>query len=236
MQAVPDIQILPLSRIEHLDAVVDLQRNIWGYGDLEVEGRAILTVASRFSGQVLGAFAGSSLVGFSLAFAALQQGRLHSHRVGVLPDFQNAGVGRALKLAQREHAMKLGFSVIQWSFDPLRSRNAYFNLCKLGGLAKTYITNLYGITSSPLHGGLPTDRLLIEWDLESERVGRAVAGLSLPAAKTELRLFLAPGEQRLQPEVQQRLRAEFMEAFAAGYVLTGFNPHADQEFYTLEKS
>ena len=235
MQAAPDIQIFPLNRIEHLDQVVELQRKIWGYGDLEVEGRAVLTVASRFSGQVLGAFAGSSMVGFSLAFAALDPGRLHSHRVGVLPDFQNHGVGRALKLAQREHAMRLGLGVIQWSFDPLQSRNAYFNLRKLGGVAKRYITNLYGITSSPLHGGLPTDRLLIEWDLDSQRVRQAIEGTTPPAAPDQLRIRLLPGEQRRKPDVQQRLRADFIEAFAEGYVLTGFEATAGQESYVLEK-
>ena len=235
MAAVADLKIVPLDRIEHLDEVVDLQRKIWGYGDLEVEGRAILTVASRFSGQLLGAFAGTSMLGFSLAFAAVEPGILHSHRVGVLPEFQNAGVGRALKLAQGEHARRFGMRTIQWSFDPLQSRNAYFNLRKLGGVAKRYLTNLYGITSSPLHGGLPTDRLLIEWELDSERVRQAVAGSPLTAADNRLRIFLPSGDQRKKVDVQEQIRAEFIEAFASGYMLTGFEIEAGQEFYVLEK-
>jgi predicted GNAT superfamily acetyltransferase len=120
----PPIQVHPLGSTQELDLVVNLQRLIWSYSDLEVEGRSILTVAPQFSGRLLGAFVGGEVVGFSLAFVALERRCLHSHRVGVLPDYQNSGIGRALKLAQREYAQKLGFQSIHWTFDPLQSGNA----------------------------------------------------------------------------------------------------------------
>src|SRR5580658_1342408 len=142
------IDIRPLADLEHLDEVVALQRTIWGYSDLDVESRALLVIASRFAGQLLGAFDEGKLIGIALAFFTASDGqlRLHSHRVGVLADYQNRGIGRMLKLVQREDALGRGIKVIQWTFDPLQRRNAYFNMEKLGGIARRYIPNLYGIT------------------------------------------------------------------------------------------
>ena len=94
----------------------------------------------------------------------------------VLPEFRDLGIGRRLKLAQREDALARGISLIEWTFDPLQTKNAYFNICRLGAIARRYLTDVYGSTSSPLHAGLPTDRLVAEWHLESERVVDILAG------------------------------------------------------------
>jgi predicted GNAT superfamily acetyltransferase len=231
----PEINIRPLRTHEELDGAVSLQRSVWGYLDLEVDSRSMLTVASRFAGQTLGAFDQDRLIGFSLAFATLPVGRLHSHRVGVHPDYQNLGVGRKLKLAQRADAIARGIGTIQWTFDPLQSRNAYFNIVRLGGIARTYIPNLYGITTSPLHGGLPTDRLLIEWNLQSNRVNQILAGEPIVHCNDSLEIRLPPPIGRTDSTAQAALREQFVDYFSKGYVACGFRKEIDTHIYVLEK-
>ena len=235
----PEIIIRPLRSHEELDAAVTLQSEVWGYSDLEVDSRSMLTVASRFAGQTLGAFdqtAGADrLIGFSLAFASLPFGHLHSHRVGVHPDFQNFGVGRRLKLAQRSDALERGVDQIQWTFDPLQQRNAWFNLVRLGGIARTYVPNLYGITSSPLHGGLPTDRLLIEWNLNSDRVQRVLAGERITPGPDTRNVPLPLPALRSDAQAQARVREQFVRHFREGYTACGFREAGTTHVYVLER-
>ena len=230
------ISIQPLVSHDHIDAAVSLQRAIWGYSDIDLDSRAILTVVSRLAGQLIGAFDAGRLIGFALAFGTLSPNRLHSHRVGVLPEYQNHGVGRRLKLAQREDALEKGIHTIQWTFDPLQPRNAYLNLVRLGGIAKTYIPNLYGVTSSLLHGGLPTDRLLIEWQLESRRVCEVLAGRSPEISEDTWEIDLPASGERHNIAALKRLREEFLQRLNEGYVVTSFRENATRGFYILEKS
>jgi predicted GNAT superfamily acetyltransferase len=227
------ISIRPLLAHEELDGAVVLQRQIWGYHDLEVDSRTILTVATRFAGQVLGAFDQERLVGFSLAFASLPAGHLHSHRVGIHPDYQNRGIGRILKLAQRSDALARGIDVIQWTFDPLQARNAHFNLVRLGAFSRTYIPNLYGVTTSPLHRGLPTDRLLMEWHLQSDRVRRTLAG-EQPPLNEGLREIRVSTSQPADLRTQTRTREQFQDYFQQGYVACGLRMGPDFHIYVLE--
>jgi predicted GNAT superfamily acetyltransferase len=229
------VNIRPLGGQSDLEAAVALQQAVWGYSDLEVDSRAVLTIASRFIGQVLGAFYEERMIGLALAFATVPFGRLHSHRVGVLPEYQNLGIGRKLKLAQREDALARNVPIIQWTFDPLQSRNAHLNLNRLGGIARTYLPNFYGITSSPLHGGLPTDRLLLEWELASERVRKILGGEAPPQSDQIRTLRLPPPGERKNAEVQGRLRSELVALFSENYVLTGFREQGDEQIYVLEK-
>lgn len=231
------IKIEPLADLKHLTEAVTLQKTIWGYSDVDVESRALLVIAGRFVGQVLGAFDEDRLIGIALAFFAVSGNelRLHSHRVGVLPEYQNQGVGRMLKLAQREDALGRGIKVIQWTFDPLMRRNASFNLEKLGGIGRRYIPNLYGITSSPLHGGLPTDRLLIEWELDSPRVLQILSGTRPAPAVEVVRIAIPDLSQHKDPKLQLELRNQLVEKLSSGYAVTGFEKLPDRAFYLLDK-
>ncbi len=231
----PAISIRALCSYPDLDAAVALQREVWGYGDLDVDSQAMLTVASRFAGQLIGAFDQDALIGFTLAFATVPPGRLHSHRAGVHPDYQNCGIGRKLKLAQREDALAKGIPIIQWTFDPLQSRNAYLNLVRLGGISRAYIPNLYGVTTSPLHGGLPTDRLLIEWHLESERVLRVLSGEMIRPGNNIREVRLPAPKHGDRAMVQANLREQFTASFNEGYVITGFHEDCDSHIYVLER-
>ena len=143
-------------------------------------------------GQVLGAFEGDKLVGYTLALAGVRHGvpYLHSHMTGVLAAYRDRGVGRQLKLYQREEALGRGIRLIEWTFDPLETRNAHFNLNRLGAIARQYLPNLYGLTTSPLHRGMPTDRLVAEWMLDSPRVVAAVATGNIEPALDAARVTL----------------------------------------------
>ena len=228
--ATESITVRPLVTTAELDAAVDLQREIWNCSDLEIEPRSILTVASRFSGQMLGAFDGDRMVGFASSFASYPPGHLHSHRVGVHAAYQNRGVGRLLKLAQREDALAHGVSEICWSFDPLQTRNAHFNLNRLGGIARTFLPNLYGETSSPLHGGLPTDRVLLEWHLVSRRVLMALESTPLDPSAESYEIEIPQPER----EAQALLATQLQRAFAQGDAITGFREEGGRAFYSLE--
>jgi predicted GNAT superfamily acetyltransferase len=207
-------------------ACVDLQKEIWGEQDLEVEPATMFVVAAHTGGQVLGAFAGPKLVGYTLAVAGVRNGApfLHSHMTGVLEQYRDQGVGRMLKLFQREEALGRGIRLIEWTFDPLEPRNAHFNLNRLGAICRRILPNLYGITTSPLHRGLATDRLVAEWALDSPRVlaiGRDEGADAVPEgpmielpAGVETWGLQAP--DRLKT-LQDRIRGEFQDWFGRGY-------------------
>jgi predicted GNAT superfamily acetyltransferase len=216
--------------IEEFQRCVALQREIWGEDDLEVEPATLFVVAEETGGQVLGAFDGERLVGYTLALVGFRDGTvfLHSHMTGVLAEYRDRGVGRALKLFQREEALERGIRLIVWTFDPLENRNAHFNLNRLGAIARKYLSNLYGLTTSPLHLGLPTDRLLAEWPLDSARVVAAVEDLAKEPGEAPATIELPAELDRWKQNdtasvarVQTRIREEFTGWFARGYAAVG---------------
>jgi predicted GNAT superfamily acetyltransferase len=161
------------------EGCVELQRQVWGLSDLEIASTLQLIASTLAGGTVqVAATAEGRLVGFAYAFPALRGGHphLHSDMLAVLPEFQKRGVGVRLKLAQREEALARGVDLITWTFDPLQARNAQLNLRRLGARATEFLENVYGVTSSTLHHGLPTDRLFVRWDLRSPRVEERLMG------------------------------------------------------------
>lgn len=216
--------------IEEFQRCVELQRIIWGEVDLEVEPATLFVVASHTGGQVLGAFDGDRLVGMTLAVVGYKDNTvfLHSHMTGVLAEYRDRKVGRMLKLFQRDEALGRGIRLIVWTFDPLEVRNAHFNLNRLGAIARKYLPNLYGLTTSPMHRGLPTDRLVAEWQLDSPRVVAVLSEVTREPQETPAAIELpAELEKWKQDEpaqlakVQERIRGEFSGWFARGYAATG---------------
>lgn len=236
-----EIRIEPVSRLEDLQGCVDLQIAVWGYSDGDVIPRRMFVVAQRIGGQVLGAFDGGRLVGFAMGLPGYREGStyLHSHMLAVLPEYRDAGLGRRLKLAQREEAMAQGLDLIEWTFDPLEIKNAHLNLERLGAIARRYQADFYGPSTSPLQGGLPTDRLYAEWWLRSERVCQRVAGgrperdddvtvverVEVPA---EIYAWKAEaGERHRALEVQRRNQEALEGAFARGLAAVGYERDAE---------
>src|SRR5277367_6856804 len=228
--------------MEEFQRCVALQRKIWGEDDLEVEPATLFVVAEETGGQVLGAFDGERLVGYTLALVGIRNGAvfLHSHMTGVLAEYRDQGVGRALKLFQREEALGRGIRLIVWTFDPLEIRNAHFNLNRLGAIARKYLPNHYGVTSSPLHLGLATDRLLAEWRLDSARVVAAIEDLGKEPAEAPATIELPAELDRWKQndtaqvaKVQAHIREEFMALFARGYAAIGMRRTATGTAYLL---
>jgi predicted GNAT superfamily acetyltransferase len=160
-------------------AIEDLQKEAWGFNDLDTVPAATLMATQHAGGVVLGAFERDMMIGFAYGFAAWEDRRasLHSHMLAVRPDYRNFQAGFYLKLAQRESALAKGLDEITWTFDPLQSLNAHLNFGKLGVISQRYIVNFYGeATSSPLHQGFGTDRLWVRWLLNSDRVTQRLPG------------------------------------------------------------
>ncbi len=244
-RTVTKIVTRPCTTLDELEECVRIQREVWNFSDFELVPADVFVVAQKTGGQVIGAFDGERQIGFTLAFMAAhgQQVYLHSHFAAVLPEYQGGGVGRLLKLAQREDALHRGIKLIEWTFDPLALMNAHFNLNRLGAIIRRYVPNVYGVTSSPLHGNIPTDRFVAEWWLESPRVvarseNRTVptelidAKVTVPRNTTEL---LRSGSAEAAG-IQDRIRQEFQKYFGAGYAVVGLDFEDPQANYLLTKS
>ena len=245
-----DIQIRECLTIEELDNCVRLQRDVFGLPDLEISPRRHLVVSRQAGGWTLGAFTGNGrLAGFVhhlIAVRAADEIVGYSHMMAIDRDFQNHGIGARLKWAQRERALNEGRRFIKWTWDPLQSRNAHFNLNRLGVVVRTYAENFYGTDygTDPAQSnapGLDSDRLFAHWELNSARVQQLAAGGSLETLANVQTTIAIPADwsslvksdvQRARDE-QRRVRQEFQKAFAAGLVCAGFERIADQSRYLL---
>lgn len=225
------IEVRRLTEVPDLHEAVRLQQQVWNFQDIDLLPVRLFVVASKIGGQVFGAFDGSRMVGFCLAIPGLKPGGmhyLHSHMLGVLPEYRNAGVGRRLKLAQREEALARGIGLIEWTFDPLQLKNAYFNVERLGAIVRRHVYNQYGITSNTFDGGLPSDRLVAEWWLSTPRVEGVIARRPLPLPPVEERVEVPAGIDEIRKQDPQRARAiqaslgeQFQKHFSKGLAVVG---------------
>ena len=179
--------IRPLTTLEDCRRVAALEREVWGYADAEdVVPAPVLIVSVKRGGILLGAFdADNVMKGFVYSMPAIKEGRptQWSHMLGVTADVRSTGLGARLKLAQRQVALQMGLELIEWTFDPLQALNAHLNFAKLGVVASEYEENVYGESSSPLHRGTPTDRLIAEWHIRQPHVERRLFQPAQPAMR-----------------------------------------------------
>jgi predicted GNAT superfamily acetyltransferase len=226
------IEIRDLTARAELEEAVRLQKTIWGFAEMELLPVRLFVVATKVGGQVFGAFEGQTMIGFLLAIPGLKAGGefyLHSHMMGVLPEYRNQKVGRMLKFRQRDDALARGIPLVEWTFDPLEIKNAFFNIERLGAVVKRYVLNQYGTTTSHLHGGLPTDRCVAEWHLGSPRVQAVITGVHRDRPPFEVRIPV-PAEiedlRRHNPAraraIQQKIGDTFQDAFERGLTCSGF--------------
>lgn len=212
--------------VDEFKECVALQKEVWNFSDLDTVPLRMFVVADKVGGQIIGAFDGKEMVGFALSIPGMRNGHqyLHSHMLAVRESHRNSGLGRRLKLAQREEALTRGIDLIEWTFDPLEIKNAYLNVRKLGAIARRYTLNQYGMSSSPLQGGLPTDRLIAEWWLRSKRVETLLSSGNLPPAKAEVELAVpaqiydwkaSANDRAKAAQVQSEIREGFLQAFGS---------------------
>ena len=237
---------------EELEACVDMQVEVWGYDASDLIPRKAFLVGLKIGGQVLGAFDtelpgaspegdAGSMIGFAMSLPGMKTGKdtpdgipkpyLHSHMLAVKDGYRNQGLGAKLKLEQRREALSRGIRRMEWTFDPLEIKNAHLNIHKLGAIVRCYSVNFYGVSSSRLQGGLPTDRLVAEWYLDSPRVTEILEGrprtryeiverIEVPASIYQWKASDEDRDRALA--VQEENRLKFQNAFAQGLAVLGF--------------
>ena len=243
---------------DELEACVQLEIETWGYDASDLIPRKTFLIAEKIGGQVIGAFdtefpsatacastsSGSpeSLVGFAFSLPGVKTGHgeprayLHSHMLAVKEHYRNRGLGTQLKLEQRREALLRGIRLMEWTFDPLEIKNAFINIHRLGATVSCYREDFYGLSSSRLQGGLPTDRLLAEWRLDSPRVQAILEGRTAVRQVIEERILVpasiyqwkASEENRERAlAVQQENRLKFQRAFSQGLAVLDFSLDAE---------
>jgi predicted GNAT superfamily acetyltransferase len=247
------IDIRSCKGFDEMEACVQLQIETWGYDESDVTPRKTFMLAQKIGGQVLGAFdselaAGQpggqakALVGFAMSLPGIKQTEsrpqpyLHSHMLSVRASHRNRGLGAQLKWEQRREALSRGITHMEWTFDPLVIPNAFLNIHRLGAISRAYLVDFYGVSSSRLQGGLPTDRLLAEWELDSPRVEATSAQHPAATQGIEERILVPAPIDRWKTseasrdralDVQLENRRKFQHAFSRGLVVLGFSRDAE---------
>ena len=251
------ILIRTCSGQEELEACVQMQVETWGYDASDIIPRKAFLVAQKIGGQVIGAFdtalpgagkngTAESMVGFAMSLPGVKTGKnstdgnpqpyLHSHMLAVRAGYRDRGLGAQLKLEQRREALSRGIRRMEWTFDPLEIKNAHLNIHKLGAIVRNYLVNFYGVSSSRLQGGLPTDRLVAEWYLDSDRVSGVLDGRDTADCEIEEEILVpasiyawksTPEGRKHALAVQNENRQRFQDAFSRGLAVVSFNRDAD---------
>jgi predicted GNAT superfamily acetyltransferase len=258
------IEIRACRGFDELQDCVELEVEIWGYDPTDLVPKKTFLLAQKIGGQVIGAFDNrdqksreqgnegtreqegaepdSQLVGFVMALPGIKSGPggalpyLHSHMLAVKPAYRNRGLGMRLKLEQRLDALSRGIRHMEWTFDPLEIKNAYLNIHRLGAVAREYRPDFYGVSSSRLQGGLPTDRLVAEWELGSDRVLEVLDGRPVIARDIEERIQVpasiyqwksSEADRHRALAVQLENRERFQRAFQKGLAVVGFSLDAE---------
>jgi predicted GNAT superfamily acetyltransferase len=236
------IEVRPLTAHAELVEAVRLQKEIWGFQEIELLPVRLFVVATKVGGQVFGGFDGDRMIGFLLAIPGIKTdgvSYLHSHMMGVLAEYRNRGIGRMLKLLQRSEALERGVTLVEWTFDPLELKNAFFNIERLGAIVRRYVLNQYGTTSSHLHGGLPTDRCVAEWPLATARTTNIIDGRHVPEdvqARIEVPIDIAvlrKSEPAKARDIQKTVSDRFLEELDKGISVIGFERRDDAGVYLL---
>lgn len=245
------VEIREVNTVEEYDACIELQRAAFGLPDLEISPRRHLIVSRMAGGWTLGAFADGRLIGFVHHLTAAKGNEIfgYSHMMAVDPAFQNQGVGAQLKWAQRDRSLAEGRTSIKWTFEPMRARNAHFNLNRLGIVIREYAVNFYGTDYNTSEAekaagvvGFDSDRLFASWELNSPRVealalrqeyaaDAPVLSIEIPADFSSL---LKSDPATAKSEVL-RVRVEFLAALKDGLVCRAFerdDSHPRYLFYS----
>ncbi len=208
------VTIRELTAIEEFESCMELQREGFGRSDLDLMPIRFYVVTRHVGGLVLGAFDGSVMVGFLSGIPGIRDGvpYWHSHMLAVTATHRGSGIGTQLKLAQKERALKQGIRLIEWTFDPLVSRNAYLNIEKLGVIVRRYYPRFYGGDD---------DRLVAEWWLERPR----------PVLGGDRRRVTIPAD--FDPAARVRVREDFLASLTDDFYVAAFERQGATSDYIL---
>lgn len=244
------IEIRECVTVEELADCLQLQRDVFALPEVEMSPVRHFIVTKNAGGFTLGAYYDNKLAGFVLSVPAFLRGEqaFYSHMTAVRYEYQSHGIGAKLKWAQRKRALAEGVKYIKWTFEPVKARNAYFNLEKLGASVLEYQPNFYGTDYSTASQtgkqiGLASDRLFAEWHLDSPKVTALAAGEKFretrePDATVEIMndwLGLVESDPLSALAEQKRIRGEFESAFADGLVGRAFRRDDERPAYLLYK-
>lgn len=239
--------IRPCETVEEFARCALLQKEIWGYPDSEIYPARMFLNITRTGGHVLGAFMDKGpMAAFVVSVPAWRKEHryFYSLLLGVLPTHENQGLGKMLKVAQRKAALRAGIEYIEWTFDPMRAKNAYFNIVRLGAIARRYCPDYYGPILGKLQRKLPSDRLIAEWPLKSARVRKALAGKKpRPARKAATAVVAIPldldalvsRKSARAREWQTSVRTTLQDCFARRLAITGFETTKTEARYILDR-
>jgi predicted GNAT superfamily acetyltransferase len=251
------IEVKRIKDIKDFKKIPEIQKSAWGFLDLDIEPHHLMTRVQKYGGLVQGLFLNGELAGFTYALIGRWKGEhfIYSHMTGVRKEDQKKGFGFLLKKAQREEVLNMGYDVIRWNFDPLESMNAFFNIHRLGIISVEYERDIYGTGESGLHKGLPTDRLIASWNLNSDRVINKMNRKDLPIVEnvpvktpedfTQKTVYIEiPRDIRslkrtdISKALQWRMKTRrlFESAFQKGYAVTDivFSKDKKRIFYKLK--
>lgn len=228
------VEVRELTRIDEQAALVRLLSSIWGRSeDNPVVPPELLRALGKSGNYISGAFAGAELVGATIGFHSTPEHHaLHSHIAGVAASHAGRSIGYAMKLHQRGWALSRGIETIEWTFDPLVARNAYFNIAKLRALPREYLANFYGAMADAINGDDETDRILVRWRLRDDDVVAAASGRPTGPAHTRGAALVAvpPDIERLRAadpaaarHWRQDVRERLTELLADGGRIVGFD-------------
>ena len=239
------IEIRECTALDELAECVQIQREVFALPEAELSPVRHFVVTKNAGGFVIGAYDGDRLAGFVLSVPAFLRGEraFYSHMTGVRAEYQSYGIGAKLKWAQRTRALDDGVKYIKWTFEPVKAKNAYFNLEKLGAIVCEYQPNFYGTDYATADNkiGLASDRLFAEWHLESSKVNALAAGEKYietgePTAAIEIMsdwLSMVKSNPAEALEEQKRIRSEFEAAFGDGLIGRGFRRDAERPAFLL---
>ncbi len=227
------VQTRLLRESDELEQAAAIVLSVWGEEATTLASPQLLRTYAHFGNPVVGAQMGDELCGVSVGFLAPGGGvHLHSHITGVKPNHQGCGVGYALKTAQRRWCLDNAVDLVTWTFDPLLSRNAYFNMHKLGARSHELLPGFYGEMDDQINGGDVTDRLSVTWSVRSESVAAALAGEVETRNDVVRSVTVPPDYHRLRRESpatalrwRAEVRDELIDAFATGLEVVDFHPN-----------
>lgn len=223
------VEIRDLSGMQEFKSAERLQCAVWGQSD-RPDPADLMMVIQAEGGLAGGAFLEGQLVGYVFGFPTATSGVQHSHRLAVLPEMRGRGIGAELKWYQRRWCLDRDIRHVRWTFDPMRATNAALNIGRLGARSGTYHVDYYGEMGG-INSGLPSDRLLADWDLESLSVAaRADGGAVPPPPEICLRVSLPVDADAMMESAGSEamaaklvLRTALCDAFAEGCEIVGFD-------------